>query len=228
MGFFGRTLARNFFNAIVVSLLALSSGESGDAPIPPGSRGWDRIPSVVISAQEGDPRIAPAMEAVNFWNKQFAEIGTPFRLGPVLHSTEALPWNYLATMSDAVLSRNKLPAPHDVVRRIKADLIIAMSDGEFVSFSTAPRPGGRVIVGIRSHKSYPLTLPNVVQNVIAHELGHAIGLQHNSDPTKLMCGRPAPCRPDAFRSSDVHFFPLTDEDKALLLMLYPPSWAPRG
>jgi predicted Zn-dependent protease len=36
---------------------------------------------------------------------------------------------------------------------------------------------------------YPLTLPNVARNVIAHELGHAIGLSHNDDPNYLMCGR---------------------------------------
>lgn len=46
----------------------------------------------------------------------------------------------------------------------------------------------------------PLTLANVARNVIAHELGHAIGLGHNNDAAKLMCGRPAPCRPDVFRS----------------------------
>jgi len=40
-----------------------------------------------------------------------------------------------------------------------------------------------------------MNLPNVARNVIARELGHAIGLGHNSDPTMLMCGRPAPCRP---------------------------------
>ena len=34
--------------------------------------------------------------------------------------------------------------------------------------------------------------------------------------TVLMCGRPAPCRPDLFASSTPRFFPLTAEDKAAL------------
>jgi hypothetical protein len=62
--------------------------------------------------------------------------------------------------------------------------------------------------------------------VIAHELGHAIGLAHNSDPTMLMCGRPAPCRPMAFQSATEHYFSLTSDEKALLLQLYPLTGIP--
>ena len=62
--------------------------------------------------------------------------------------------------------------------------------------------------------------------VIAHELGHAIGLGYNNDPTKLMCGRPAPCRPDKFRSSVGKYFPLTEVEKAYLLKIYPATWSP--
>jgi hypothetical protein len=34
----------------------------------------------------------------------------------------------------------------------------------------------------------------------------AIGLTHNADPTKLLCGRPAPCRPMEFKSTTEHYF----------------------
>jgi hypothetical protein len=40
---------------------------------------------------------------------------------------------------------------------------------------------------------------------------------------RLMCGRPASCRPDAFASSTEHFFPLTTAEKAMLVALYPPA-----
>jgi hypothetical protein len=86
--------------------------------------------------------------------------------------------------------------------------------------------GARVAAGSRSDRRPPLSLPNVARNVIAHELGHAISLSHNDDPTTLMYGRPAPCRLAAFQSSVPRFFPLTEVDKGLLLRLYPPTWTP--
>jgi hypothetical protein len=104
------------------------------------------------------------------------------------------------------------------------DLIVALSDAVFVSFATPPGPGRKVLVGIRTERGRPpMSLPKGARNVILHELGHAIGLGHNTDASLLMCGRPAPCRPEAFQSPMERYFPLSDAERALLLSLYPPN-----
>ncbi len=193
---------------------------------PPTDAQWDKVPTITVSAPEQDPRIPLALEAVVFWNRQLAEIETPFRLGAVTQTTDTLPADYLAQLSAAVLKREPRPDVPESVRRMPGDIIIALSDGDFISFSTGFRPGGKVVLGIRTDRRYPLSLPNVGRNVIAHELGHAIGLKHNDDPTTLMCGRPAPCRPDVFQSEVTRFFPLTEAEKGVLLRLYPPTWTP--
>jgi hypothetical protein len=194
-------------------------------PLPTDAQ-WGKVPTITLSAPAQDPRIPLALEAVEFWNRQLAEIGTPFRLGAVTQTTETLPTDYLTRLSAAVLNREPPPDVPERMRQMPGDLIIALSDGDFISFASRLPSGARVVVGIRSDQMSPLSLPNVGRNVIAHELGHAIGLRHNDDPTTLMCGRPAPCRPAAFQSDVAKFFPLTEADKGLLLHLYPPTWTP--
>jgi hypothetical protein len=187
---------------------------------------WGKVPTITLAGPAQDSRIPLALEAVAFWNRQLAELGTPFRLGDVSQTTETLPTDYLTRLSAAVLNREPPPDTPERVRQMPGDIILALSDGDFVSFARRLPSDARVVVGIRSAQLRPLNLPNVGRNVIAHELGHAIGLRHNDDPTTLMCGRPAPCRPPVFQSDVAKFFPLTEADKALLLRLYPPTWTP--
>jgi hypothetical protein len=212
------------FFLFLVLILVFGQAASAATLFPSRSRGWTKIPTIVVLGREGDSRNQLVNDAVDFWNQQLTEIGSAFRLGPVTFISEIIPPGELAERSRAVLDQQGVQEPPSGLMQIDGDLIIALSDGDFVSFTGPFLKGGKRLIGIRSFQAPPLRFTNVGRNVIAHELGHAIGLGHNDAPTNLMCGRPAPCRPDAFRSNVERYFPLMEEEKQFLLKLYPPTW----
>jgi hypothetical protein len=190
---------------------------------------WRRTPQVVVmSASAADPRVSLVDEAVSFWNRTLEEIGSGFRLGSVAHLVRPPPEDALQSLSESVLGGADRAADiPPALRGLPGDLTVVLGESDFVSFTGPFDTAGKCVVGIRGLSVPPLTLPNVARNVITHEMGNAIGLGHNSDPTTLMCGRPASCRPNLFRSDEPRVFPLTDEEKRQLLKMYPARWKPR-
>jgi matrixin len=169
----------------------------------------------VVGANPSDSLWQAVEEAVEFWNGELANSGVGLRLGPIERLVQPVPDEALRRLSASIANINAQPIPSELAQ-LPGDIIIALSAADFVSFGMRWSSARKGLVALKRADAFPMSLPNVPSNLVAHEFGHVLGLGHNSDPATLMCGRPAPCRPDLFRSDTKRFFPLTAEDRATL------------
>jgi len=184
---------------------------------------WKDVPAIAVVSTDNDYRLPAVREAVDFWNAELSNLGTPFRFGTLTHVVEDDPPGGPPYLRDS-LAATTLTRSAKILSRMApmGDVIVALSSAaDFTPFTQARPDLQRVIVAIPDLPAYARVLRVLVRNIVAHELGHAIGLDHNDDPNALMCG----ARCNSFRLLSI--LPLTESDRARLLEMYPLNWQPK-
>ena len=205
--------------ALAGGTLTAAAGESrGVAPDDPSV--------LVLVPSAADDRLASAHEAIAFWNDRLAELGVETRFAeprvvvesPVERAVE----NYarqVAQRATRLPAGDAEPPPPAALVDLDADVVLLLSRQDILSFAwPLPRVSPpRYLVVIRRVRGPYRTDPMVTKHVVAHELGHALGLDHNAEPHTLMCG---PCQPLTAEPDATGFLPLTAGDRARLVELH--------
>jgi hypothetical protein len=202
------------------SLLKDLPAERGDMPWGL----WKHQPSIVVIAEENDPRLKAVHEAVGFWNAELAALRSWFQLGSVYHVARLLPANDFRPSQENRF--HPFTNPPQRIREVDGDIVVALTKDNFNPFTfgwllsmLGPLQPIKVLIGIPSEQWGSVTLPHgAMRNIVAHELGHAIGLGHNQDSNTMMCGSTPSCGLN-FPSEGFH--PLTVRDKTRLIEMYP-------
>ena len=196
------------------------------AGVPPARAG--ELPAerrvVILTPSLDDPRLAAAREALAFWNRTLAGLGLRARLTEAAVITESpltRPLeNYaqrLWRQAGRISAGENGPRPPDELRGMEGDIVLLLSRQHLMSFAWPVDRTERYFVAIGTRSNDPVKSPVAVHNVVAHELGHALGLVHNNFPAALMC---SPCRSSLIASYKERFLPLTANDRARLQALY--------
>ena len=193
------------------------------APALPGETSAERQVVIFNSAMDED-RLAATREALAFWNRTLAELQLSPRLAEaavIVESPLTRPLeNYaqrLWRQAGRISAGQTGPrAPRDLHGQ-EGDIVVLLSRQHLMSFAWPVDGTERYFVAIGTRSNDPVANPVAAHNVVAHELGHALGLKHNDNPAALMC---SPCRAALIAAYKGRFLPLTPRERSRLLELY--------
>src|ERR1700751_4092840 len=106
------------------------------------SRRWDVIPEIAVISTESDYRLPAIREAVHFWNAELLKLGSPFRLGSLVHVVvQAIPAGYLRDSAGPLAARSRTRMVQ-ILSQIAptGDVIVLLSADPRLKLFTQERP----------------------------------------------------------------------------------------